>query len=85
MNFLDQHHALLLPLLALFPRLTLLFGGFVSGGLLWWAGWLLCPHLLVAILALPYWDTNPFLVIISWLVAFGGTGAEARMATPSTR
>lgn len=78
MNFFDQHGVIALISLAVFPRLTLLFGAFVTGGFVWWVGWFFTPHLLVAILAIPYWDQNPFLVIVAWLVAFGGTGAETR-------
>lgn len=78
MDFFDNHAWWVLPLLAMFPRLTLLFGSFATGGILWWLGWVFAPHLLVAILALPYWDTNPVLVIIAWVVAFGGTTAESK-------
>ena len=76
MDFFEQHGWITLILLAIFPRLTLLFGSFLTGGLLWWLGWIFTPHLLVAILAIPYWDNNPFLVIIAWLIAFSGTSAE---------
>jgi hypothetical protein len=76
MDFFTNHGVLTLICLAVFPRLTLLFASFASGGLLWWVGWVFAPHLLVAILAIPYWDTNPVLVIIAWIVALGGTSAE---------
>jgi uncharacterized membrane protein YGL010W len=78
MNFFDQWGVWTLIFLAIFPRLTLLFGSFVTGGFLWWLGWIFAPHLLVAILAIPYFDTNPVLVIIAWIIAFSGTGAEAK-------
>jgi hypothetical protein len=81
MDFYTQHGVLTLICLAVFPRLTLLLGSFVTGGVLWWLGWLIAPHLLVAILALPYWDKNPELVIIAWCIAFGGTSAESKAAT----
>lgn len=80
MNFFEQHGVITLICLALFPRLTLLFASFATGGLLWWLGWIFAPHLLVAILALPYWDTNPVLVVIAWLVALGGTSSESSAA-----
>jgi hypothetical protein len=75
-NFFDNHGVLTLLCLTVFPRLTLLLGSFMSGGFLWWLGWLIAPHFLVALLSLRYWDTNPFLVIIAWLIALGGTSAE---------
>lgn len=78
MNFFDQHGEITLIYLALFPRLTLLLGSFATGGVLWWLGWVFAPHLLVAILSLPYWDSNPVLVVIAWLMALSGTSAESR-------
>jgi uncharacterized membrane protein YGL010W len=80
-DFLENHGAGTLIFLALFPRLTLLFGSFATGGLLWWLGWIFAPHLLVAILAIPYFDTNPILVVIAWIVAFSGTTAEGSTAS----
>jgi hypothetical protein len=71
---------LLLIGLALFPRITtivmIFLGGLASGGLLWWLGWIFFPHLLVAVLSLPYWHTNPLLVISAWVFALCGTGGE---------
>jgi uncharacterized membrane protein YGL010W len=86
MDFLAQntHPYLLLVGLALFPRITtavmMLVGGLASGGLLWWLGWIFAPHLLVAFLSLPYWHSNPALVIIAWFFALCGTGGEAETA-----
>ena len=77
MNFFEQHGILTLLCLAFFPRLTLLIASFATGGLLWWLGWFFAPHVLVAFLSLPYWDSNPVLVVIAWLIAFSGTGTEA--------
>lgn len=85
MNFFDQHGLFVLICLALFPRLTLLLASFATGGVLWWLGWIFAPHLLVAFLALPYWDTNPVLVIIAWLIALGGTSGEAKTARKAIR
>jgi hypothetical protein len=73
MDFFAHHGIIFLLLLVVFPRLTLLFSSVASGGLLWWLGWVFTPHLLVAFLALPYWDTNPVLVFIAWVVALSGT------------
>ncbi len=86
MDFSAQHNyaVLLLVGLALFPRITtavmMVWGGLLSGGLLWWLGWIFAPHLLVAFLSLPYWHSNPALVIIAWFFALCGTGGEAETA-----
>jgi len=66
--------------LALFPRITLLFFATTPFGVLAWIGWLFAPHLLVAILSLPFWHSHPLLVIIAWVMAFVGTGGEGRVA-----
>jgi hypothetical protein len=81
-NFFQAHPAGLLLLfgLAFFPRITMLFVG-GPFGLLHWLGWLVAPHLLVAILATTtYWDTNPLLCIAAWFFAFAGTGGEGGAA-----
>lgn len=80
MNFFDNHGIFALLGLAIFPRITLLVASFATGGLFWWLGWLITPHLLVAILSLPYWHSNPMLVIIAWFMAFAGTGGEGQIA-----
>lgn len=81
-DFFEAHTlpVLLLLGLAVFPRITLLFVG-GPFGVLHWLGWLVAPHLLVAILATTrYWDTNPVLCVIAWFIAFAGTGGESRVA-----
>lgn len=71
---------LLLLGLAIFPRITLLFVG-GPFAVLHWLGWVFAPHLLVAILATTrYWDTDPFLCVVAWFIAFAGTGGESRAA-----
>jgi hypothetical protein len=85
MNYFASHGYLALVLLALFPRLTLLFGAFATGGVLWWLGWVFAPHFLVAVLAIPYWHTNPVLVIVAWVVALAGTGGEGSAARRARR
>jgi hypothetical protein len=85
MNFFEHHGVIVLICLTLFPRLTLLIASFATGGALWWLGWLFAPHILVAILALQYWDTNPVLVIVAWIVALGGTSAEGGTAASSCK
>ncbi len=80
-DFFAHHSWIVLICLALFPRLTLLLASFATGGVLWWLGWIFAPHLLVAILSLPYWEQNPVLVIIAWIMALGGTSTEAKAAS----
>ncbi len=76
-NYWDRHGFWFLIFITLFPRLTLLFSNVVSGGFLWWLGWLFMPRFLVAILAtISYWNNNPFLVVFSWLIAIGGESSE---------
>ena len=83
MNFWQVHGWLFLIAIAIFPRITMLVVGTVSSfGLLGWIGWIFAPHLTVAILATTvYWDTNPVLCVIAWMVALGGTGGEAKVAS----
>ena len=75
-----QHHGILFLLGAtFFPRLTMLFATPLHFGVLSWLGWAFAPHLLVAILATTfYWSTDPFLCVMSWVVALGGTGGEVK-------
>ena len=69
-----------------FPRLTLLFSSVASGGFFWWVGWLLTPRLLVAILATSaYWNTNPILVVITWIWMLGGEAAEKAFLSGARR
>lgn len=84
-DFFREHGVLCLICLALFPRLTLFFGSFLTGGLLWWLGFIFCPHLLVAFLSLPYWHSNPVLVIVAWVMALSGTSSEAKVASKAGR
>jgi len=63
-----------------FPRLTLLFSSVLTGGFLWWLGWVFTPRLLVAILATTtFWHSNTFLVVLTWLWALGGESTEKRI------
>lgn len=77
MDFWAVHGIGFITCMCFFPRLTLLLSGVAYGGLLWWLGLIFAPRLLVAILATTaYWDTNTVLVIITWLWALSGEGAE---------
>ncbi len=78
-SYFENHGIFFLIFITFFPRLTLLFSSVASGGVLWWLSWLFFPRILVAVLAtFAYFQTNPILVTISWLVAFGGEGFEKR-------
>lgn len=81
-TIVHSHWFLLCLALAFFPRITLAFmlllTDFVSGGFLWWLGYVICPRLLIAILALPYFNENPVLVVFAWIVAFSGETAEKK-------
>ena len=81
-NYWDHHGLFFLLFITLFPRLTLLFSSVPFGGVLWWLGLIFAPRLTVAILAtLAYWEMNPVLVVISWLVALSGESGEKAMVT----
>lgn len=78
-DYFDNRGFFFLIAITFFPRLTLLFSSVASGGLVWWLSWLFFPRVLVATLAtFAYFQTNPILVTISWLVAFGGESFEKR-------
>ncbi len=76
-SYWQNHGVFFLIFITLFPRLTLLLSSVTTGGILWWLAWFITPRFLVAYLAtLAYWQTNPVLVVISWLVALGGESSE---------
>ncbi len=81
MNYWDNHGIVFLICIAIFPRLTLFFATIMSFGLFGWLGFIFAPHILVAILATNYyWDTNPILCVIAWVIALGGSSGEAKVA-----
>jgi hypothetical protein len=85
-NYWGKHGVFFLLFITLFPRLTLLFSSVPFGGLFWWLGLIFAPRLTVAVLAtLAYWEMNPVLVIISWVVAFSGESSEKVMVTRQVR
>ncbi len=76
-NFWDHHGILFLVFITFFPRLTLLFSNVAFGGLFWWIGFIFAPRILVAVLAtMAYMNSNPILVLISWIVALSGESTE---------
>lgn len=76
-NFWDHHGVFFLFFITIFPRLTLVFSNVAFGGILWWLGFFFAPRILVAVLAtMSYMNSNPILVIISWIVALSGESTE---------
>jgi hypothetical protein len=77
--------------LAIAPRLTLficsvILGTITSGGWLWWLGWIFFPRLLIAVLATyGYWDTNPILVVLTWMWALSGEKEEKTAASDGSQ
>ena len=68
-NFWQVHGLLFLAGLVFFPRLTVILASHVSGGPLFWSFFLVFPRIVIPILAAyHYWDTNPVLVILSFLI-----------------
>jgi len=85
-DFWDVHGIIFIICMFFFPRLTLLFSSVATGGCLWWLGLILAPRLLVAILATThYWDTNPILVIFTWVWALGGESTEKKVVEKKAR
>ena len=77
MNFWDVHGILFLAGLTFFPRLTVLLFSHITGGIFFWVFFLLFPRLVIPILAAyHYWDTNPVLVVLSFLICLGGETGE---------
>ncbi len=77
MNFWQAHGLFFLAGLVFFPRITVVFFSNVIGGPLFWIFFLFFPRLVIPILAAyHYWDTNPILVILSFLICLGGEGGE---------
>lgn len=84
--FWQNHGVFFLIFITIFPRLTLLFSNVAFGGLLWWLGFFFAPRLLVAVLAtLSYWENNPALVVIAWLVAISGETGEKSILNTQVR
>lgn len=90
-DYFNKHGWIFLFSVALFPRFTLLVSGLLVGsiefgGILWWLGFFFAPRILVACLAtVAYWNTNPILVIVSWLIALGGESSEKFVITNRIR
>lgn len=84
--FWQNHGVFFLIFVTIFPRLTLLLSSVPFGGLFWWLGFFFAPRILVAVLAtLNYWENNPFLVVIAWLVAISGETGEKSILNTQVR
>lgn len=80
-NFWDNHNYAFLQLLmwAFFPRISFWFMSAITGGLWFWVGVFFVPRVMVAFWAtIMYWNTNPVICGIAWLLALGGTVGEAK-------
>jgi len=86
MDFWQAHGIWFLIFITMFPRLTMLFAMTLPFGWLAWLGWVFTPSLLVAILTTTYyWNTNPVLCVIAWMVAFSKFGGTATKTSSSRR
>ena len=57
-----------------------------SFGLLGWLGWIFMPRLTVAIIATGlYWDTNPALIVITWMWALAGESTEKKVVVSQAK
>ena len=75
-NFWIYHGFLLLIGLTLFPRLSILMCN-IPGGLFFWIIWIVFPRIVIAFYAsILYFDTNPILVFLSWIIALSGESTE---------
>jgi hypothetical protein len=76
-SFWQFHSIIFLAFITFFPRLTILFATPFPVGFFGCLGWFFMPRIYAAIIATTlYWDTNPVLCIISWIVALIATGAS---------
>jgi hypothetical protein len=78
-DFWQVHGFLFLLGITFFPRITVFFFSNVVGGPLFWVFFLIFPRIVIPILAAyHYWDTNPVLVILSFIICLSGeTGEKA--------
>lgn len=83
MDFWTNHGIFFLLLCQLFPRLTIVFGTAFPLGADQIIAWLLAPRFLAAYLATQYyWDTNPVLVMVAWVMAVSSMiGSTVSMGT----
>jgi hypothetical protein len=76
-NFWNVHTFLFLIGITFFPRITVFFFSHVVGGLVFWIFFLIFPRIVIPILAAyHYWDTNPVLVILSFIICLSAETGE---------
>lgn len=77
-DFWTNHGIFFLLLCQIFPRLTIVFGTAYPIGADQIIAWLLFPRFLAAYLATQfYWDTNPVLVMVAWIMAISSLIASS--------
>jgi len=82
MSFWETHSILFVICMFFFPRLTMLFGTTMGGGILYWVGWVLAPRITVAVLATYFFgSTNTLLVVLTWFWAIAGESVEKSTAS----
>jgi hypothetical protein len=80
MNFWEVHGIFFLLGLVFFPRITVILFSHVTGGPLFWIFFLIFPRIVIPILAAyHYWDTNPVLVVLSFVVSLSGETGEKQI------
>jgi hypothetical protein len=65
-----------------FPRIMFWFFSVITGGFWFWVGVFFVPRIMVAFWATTYyWNTNPIICVIAWVVALSGEGTEKSTVT----
>ena len=76
-DFFTHHSFFQLLGWVMFPRLMFWFFSVITGGFWFWVGVFFVPRIMVAFWATTYyWDTNPALCVIAWIIALTGESAE---------
>lgn len=80
-DFFSNHSIIHLLAWVFFPRIMFWFFSVITGGFWFWVGVLFIPRIMVAFWATTYyWDTNPLICVIAWIVALSGESAEKASA-----
>lgn len=86
-NYWDNHNYAILQLLMwmAFPRISFWFMSTITGGVWFWVGVFFVPRIMVAFWATAmYWNTNPVLCGLAWLIAVAGTRGETKTVVDKT-
>jgi len=79
-NFWEVHNIFFLLGLVFFPRITVIFFSYVIAGPLFWIFFLFFPRIVIPILAAyHYWDTNPVLVVLSFIISLSAETGEKKV------